>query len=178
MRCERWSARTLQFSRARAHPRIRAVGGKVFLRCSREVCIDTMSVRRRATIGIHIRFFSVCCLLITTGSEWCDAFGADMYKWTDDAGRVHYSDRPPDLQPKDLSRQPIPSSPAPSPRSSPAETPSSAVEQWERTWERRKREIEERREQARKKKDAAKSQRRREACDKARAVLAADQTRT
>lgn len=40
------------------------------------------------------RHFSLCmllCLLPATG-----AISADVYKWTDEAGRVHYGDKPPD----------------------------------------------------------------------------------
>ena len=125
-----------------------------------EIEIERWSLSTPRAIRIALVVLSACV---------CTAAFAELYKWTDDHGQVHYSDRAPsDRSVEDLSPRIAPRSASPPP---PAETRDPAVERWQEVWEERKPILEEKRREVREKRAARALEKRRLLCGKARAVV-------
>ncbi len=113
------------------------------------------------------RAIRIAVLMLSAGV--CTAAFAELYKWTDDHGQVHYSDRAPNDRPsEDLSPRIGPRRASPPP---PVYTQDPAVERWQEVWEERKPVLEERRREVREKRAARALEKRKLLCAKARAVV-------
>ena len=108
------------------------------------------------------------CLLIAP--VW-----ADLYKWTDENGKIHYSDQPPlsNVKKPETIKQPKPAATAPAAAGEGGKPPSAAPKTAaEQEMEFRKRRLEAAEAEAKAEKDAQEAQEKKRNCERSKAQLA------